>query len=349
VCEDAAFTTIAGTRDRVQWMMQRWEEMRLITDETLWERGIRLEWYDLADGLGDTYREPQCGAVAVAFHDGRDAASTAASVTSALLLANHGEPTGLLCEPGHTFAGDAQAVSPGPAPLDPNQLRRAHTHLPSVTKRSGSRAALLDTGDVASNTSDIVDLTSGRLNTNVTTADPHGHGSAVAEAIRFVCPHADLKPIQVLGAGGTGTSFAIYQGLVAALWDGQGCDVVNASLGVDATKKCGTSLGATFNYLMTLRHSQKSQYRYPALVVAAGNDRTSLRAPATADGANVVKAIDFNGNVAPYCSNLTVPAGVVMHSAPGGVKGDPLGHYASGAEVYGTSFAAGFVSGALLT
>ena len=72
MCEETAeFTTIAGPRERVEWLMAHWEGLRLPTDEPLYERGIRLRWYDLAE-LGDAYREPDCGAVAVALHPSGD-------------------------------------------------------------------------------------------------------------------------------------------------------------------------------------------------------------------------------------------------------------------------------------
>jgi hypothetical protein len=57
--------------------------------------------------------------------------------------------------------------------------------------------------------------------------------------------------------------------------------------------------------------------RSPRLVAAAGNDLTSLEAPATADGATVVTALDLKGRPAPYCAQLKLPTGVVAEQAPG--------------------------------
>jgi hypothetical protein len=343
MCEETAeFTTIAGPRERVEWLMAHWEGLRLPTDEPLYERGIRLRWYDLAE-LGDAYRERDCGAVAVALHPSGEAVRTAASITAALDLAGEFR---LRCEPGHTFAG-AAGPGGGGARLDPQQVARARPLVPALPKRTGSRVAVLDTGvDSAPNA--LVDVTKGWPVGGQPVADPHGHGSAVTQAIRAVTPHADVVPIRVLDATNKGSSQAIYQGLIAALWDAQGCDVVNASFGVDATASCGTALGHTFRYLMTLRQQSRHLGQPPALVVAAGNNRTSLRSPATADGAYVVPATDLTGAKATYCRNLVLGAGIRSYPAPGGEKADPLGTYGTGGGIYGTSFAAGFVSGALL-
>jgi hypothetical protein len=344
MCEETAgFTTIAGPRERVQWLMEHWEDLPLSTGERWWEREIRLRWYDLAPELGPAYEDPECGAVAVALHPAGEAARSAASITAALDLAGEYR---LRCEPGHTYAGSAGGGHGG-AQLDPYQLRRALPLVPAPPKRSGRRVAVLDTGvDSAPNA--LVDVTNGWPIGGQPVSDPHGHGSAVTQAIRAVSPHADVVPIRVLDAANKGTSQAIYQGLIAALWDGQGCDVVNASFGVDATASCGTALGHTFQYLMTLRRQSGHRGQPPALVVAAGNNRTSLRSPATADGAYVVPATDLSGAPATYCRSLVLGPGVTSYPAPGGEKADPLGKYGSGTGIYGTSFAAGFVSGALL-
>ncbi|HST66344.1 MAG TPA: S8/S53 family peptidase [Mycobacteriales bacterium] len=339
MCEETAeFSTITGPRDRVQWLMERWEELLLDTGQP----ELRVRWYDLAE-LGPEYAEPDCGAVAVALHPRGEATRTAASITAALDLAGEFR---LRCEPGHTFAGSAGGGGGG-AQLDPYQVQRALAFVPTPPRRAGSRVAVLDTGvDVAANA--LVDVTNGWPLGGQPVSDPHGHGSAVAQAIRAVTPHADVVPIRVLDASNKGTSQAIYQGLIAALWDGQGCDVVNASFGVDAATACGTALGQTFQYLLTLRRQSWHRSPPPALVVAAGNNRTSLRSPATAVGAYVVPAVDLNGAEATYCKQLTLGPGVQSYPAPGGEKADPLGTYYSGTEIYGTSFAAGFVSGALL-
>ena len=87
MCETTAvYTTIAGPRHRVQWMMEQWEDLSLITGQRLADRGIGIRWYDLAQMLPEhpEYRDPLCGAVAVAYHPTGDAARAAASISSAL-------------------------------------------------------------------------------------------------------------------------------------------------------------------------------------------------------------------------------------------------------------------------
>jgi hypothetical protein len=346
MCDDSAeFTTITGTRQRVDWMMQQWEDLTLLTGERLWERGIRIRWYDLGD-LGPEYRAPDCAAVAVALH-GHGAARAAASISSALLLAAGGEPSGLTCEPGHYFTGDARSGGAGGAILDYAQLDRAAAGVPPMRRQRGSRVALIDTGDAASDQVPV-DLTSGWTIAGQAGSDPHGHGSAVAAAIRTMAPDAQISPIQVLDDHCVGTSHAVYQGLIVALWAEEAYDVVNASLSVEAKTTCGTSLGSTFQHLMAMRAAGVNLATPPRLVVAAGNNVRDLRVPASVDGALVVVATDFAGETAPYCRDLDLPKGADAVRAPGGVAGDPLGHYVNGNEIYGTSFAAGLITGALL-
>ena len=83
-------------------------------------------------------------------------------------------------------------------------------------------------------------------------------------------------------------------------------------------------------------------------MVAAGNNRTSLRSPATADGAYVVPATDLTGAKATYCMNLVL--GPASGATPRPVARRPTrsARTAPVPGIYGTSFAAGFVSGALL-
>jgi hypothetical protein len=351
--EDADFTTITGPREQVEWLMDVWEkELTFSTGEHLWERGIRLRWDDLGDGdpaLGRSH----CPAVAQADHPGLPGAQVAAQLTALVLTASKGRGAGLLCEAGHMFTGDSVGPAGVPAArptplLDPAQVARALAHRPGLPRLPGSRVALLDTG-VAAAPDPMTDFTGTRPVWNLPPTDPHGHGTAVAEAVRAACPHAAVSPIRVLDATSRGTSLAIYQGLVTALWDAQGFTVVNASFGVDARTTCGTALGATFHYLMDLRHVTPSAAAVPVLVVAAGNNRSHLRSPADVVGARVVTATDLAGAPAAYCASLTLPSGTLSTAAPGGVRGDPLGHYPNFTEIYGTSFAAGFVSGWLLT
>jgi hypothetical protein len=103
--------------------------------------------------------------------------------------------------------------------LDSTAVTAALPHVPTLAKGSitGSRVALLDTGD-ANSRNTTTDVTRGVVSTGVTAADPHGHWTAVAEAIAAVTPHADVHTVQVLDASGTGASANMYQGLVLALW-----------------------------------------------------------------------------------------------------------------------------------
>ena len=332
------FSTAAGSRDSVRWFLENWEQLGL---RTLGVTGVAFD--DLASHDGHYEGAP---GLAVIFHEPGQGARIVAHLTATTLVEQRLPPGApLLFEAGHYYraasAGGPAALGPL---LDPQQVTRALAVLPSVPQANGARVALLDTGN-SNSPNPVVDLTGPVLQYAAPTPDPHGHGTAVAEAVRAVAPYASIDVVRVLDATCSGTSVSVYQGLIVALWDPVGYDVVNASLGVDAQTACGTSLGATFNFLMTLRGVAAGG---PRLVAAAGNHRTTLRAPATVSGATVVTATDFGGATAPYCRNLQLGTGVNAVAAPGGTAADPLGTYRSGQRIYGTSFAAGFVTGAML-
>lgn len=350
MCEsDADYTTIVGPGPAVREFSESWQNLHLpVSKKTLGDMHVSVDLP--SQEFESEFPREQVAALAVAWHEPGDGPRIA-GLLNAQFRSEIGSPmSSLFCEAGHSFGGDTAGPAGGGGGggglLDPAQVARARQHV--KTSSAGwpgpAKIALLDTGDAGSS-NQMRDLTQPWAPRPVAATDPHGHGTAVGEAIREMAPSADIHAMQVLDASARGTSISVYLGLITALWDAAGFRLVNASLGVDANQQCGTSLAATFTYLMQLRAAAGGNP--PRLVVAAGNNRSTLRAPATADGATVVKALDLNGAAAAYCSSLTIPTGISVEEGPGGTSADPLGHYANGDPIWGTSFAAGFISGAI--
>jgi hypothetical protein len=340
---DADYTTVVGPRGDVRWFLE------FVSTFAIGPAIEAIEFDDLAR-LGHPYDDDEVGAVGVLRHAPWESARVASSLNAEFRGGHrHSRVSRLIAEPGQDFVAATVASGGGGGTsslLDPQQVTRALALVPSLPRAAGRRVALLDTGDSAS-TNAMIDVTGGLVQTGLTSVDPHGHGTAVAEAIRSVARRADIHPIRVLGPQAVGSTAMIYQGLIVALWDAAGFDVVNASFSVTAASACSKGLASTFDHLMRLRagHSQSSPP--PTLVAAAGNNQVALQAPATALGAKVVTAVDLAGAPTPYVAGLRAGNGVTMIAAPGATKADPLGTYRNGDPIYGTSFAAGFVSGAL--
>jgi hypothetical protein len=347
MCEtDADFTTIAGPEEAVYYLEREWAEIRLTGDS---ERAMFLADLGVHIDFPHVDRPPDAPALAIARHRHGDGPRIAGLLNGYFRTeGDRSRMAGLISEPGHFYTSAGPARGGGVGSLDPAAVGRARPFVPLIGGgRSSSRVALLDTGDARASNS-MRDVTEDPWSRVGPAADPHGHGTAVADAIREIAPNAEVHPIRVLDSYNQGTSASVYLGLIIALWDASGFDVVNASLSVEASSSCGTSLAATFTYLMQLRATWSGP-PMPRLVVAAANNRATLGAPATAAGATVVTGLDLTGAVAPYSSALVgnLPPGVVFLAAPGGTDTDPLGRYANGDPIYGNSFAAGFVSGAL--
>jgi len=127
-------------------------------------------------------------------------------------------------------------------------------------------------------------------------------------------------------------------------------DVVNASLETATSGSCETSLGRSLNYLLSMCRAH-SGHRLPVLVAAAGNDPNApSRYPAILPGAVVAVALDASGNRASF--NTPPRGGATVQEAFGGTQTDPLGDITRPGEpqedLWGTSFAAGIVTGAYL-
>lgn len=208
---------------------------------------------------------------------------------------------------------------------------RALHRAPSVT------VAVLDTGVEASHPSLSARLVPG-YNALSPTLPPEdiadgtgnhalGHGTMVAGVILQVAPQAQILPVRVLNADGTGSVFNVVRGLRWAV--AHGANVINLSFGTPTASR-------------TLESAIQDARKAGIVVVAsAGNaGKEQKDYPAGFSDALAVAAVDASDHKTPY-SNY---GSHVSLSAPGtGITSTYVG--GGFATWSGTSFAAPFVSG----
>jgi cell wall-associated protease len=217
---------------------------------------------------------------------------------------------------------------------------------------AGRRIAVVDTGVTPG--PDLPNVAPGwNFVANSTDAhDDSGHGTHVAGTIAQatnngigvagVAGQATIVPVKVLDANGDGNDTNIIAGINWAV--AQRVDVINLSLGGD---RDGGTCNAVAN---AVAHNV-------TVVVASGNDGSSVNYPAACPGAIAVGATTIDGSVAPYSNRgpqltLTAPGGNMTTDLNGdGVKDGILqwsvfdntpGYYLES----GTSMAAPHVAGA---
>ncbi len=163
------------------------------------------------------------------------------------------------------------------------------------------------------------------------------HGTAVAsliagraDGVLGVAPAADVLSVRVMNPDGTGDTFTLAQGIVAAV--DAGARVLNLSLG---------SFGDDFLLADAVRYAQSQG---AVLVAATGNGAVNVvQYPAAYEGVLAVTAVDGEGrhlyvaNSGPEVSLAAPGVGVSAAGAEGGVT-----------QFSGTSAATPFVSGALV-
>ncbi|MBB0233100.1 S8 family serine peptidase, partial [Streptomyces calidiresistens] len=160
----------------------------------------------------------------------------------------------------------------------------------------GVTVAILDTGIDATHP-DLADRVVKQVNftDSPEIGDLFGHGTHVGSTVAGtgaasdglytgVAPGADLLDVKVLGGSGTGVESGVIAGMEWAVE--QGADIVNMSLGERVTDQ----IHAWEEALERLSAQSDTLF-----VVAAGNEgpfTASLRAPATAEAALTVGALD---------------------------------------------------------
>ncbi|MEV5107968.1 S8/S53 family peptidase [Streptomyces massasporeus] len=355
MCEDTAgYSTVVGPRWQIDWLIENWQELR--TPERLSiERPSIVEFREAEREVTDRFGG-ESPAIAVAYHHSGLGIPATAQLQAELMIAPGGRlpfpyypyPEGfqLLWEPGYQFHSANQGDGSIPDnPFDAAELDRLVQSAPTVPtgrQASGHRVAVLDTG-VRGASHDMLDFikcdNAGIRRTPA--ADPHGHGTAVATVIKSVQGNAEIHPVRVLNEKNKGQSYEVLAGLMYALWSGQ-YDLINASLTTDLSGPCATSVGRSVDYI--LRYCS-AMANLPVLVAAAGNfgSKGALCGyPARLPQAVVALAQDHTGQRAPY--NCTPLNGAITEEAYGGSETRPLGH----PSLWGTSFAAGAISGAYL-
>lgn len=212
---------------------------------------------------------------------------------------------------------------------------------------TGSRVAVVDSGDILGKPQ-MSDFTGG-LAGYMPAEDLVGHGTAVAEVIRQISPHADVSALRVVNAQ-RGTSYELLCAMTYALWSGM-FDVVNVSLSTQASNTCMSVLGGSLDMILDICRSNGAQL--PQIVAAAGNITTGQEFgyPASLPGCTVVKAWDFKGELTSY--NVPVPPTHQPVHATGGDAVHAFGTIIDGTgktePMYGTSFAAAVATALLVS
>ena len=188
-------------------------------------------------------------------------------------------------------------------------------------------------------------------------ADDHGHGTAVAEVIGDLCPSAQFIICKVADDTGRASEWDTLSALGV---DAQ-AEIINISLafGLDdiLCPNCGresrSSRSAVFENLL---HELNDDPDGPLIVAAAGNGSLSeLSFPARFDNVIAIESINKAKELSRFTNRSTIDHAGDTHKnvfvLPGGeedTNANPteyVGTSTSGAQYYGTSFAAAYASG----
>ena len=191
--------------------------------------------------------------------------------------------------------------------------------------------------------------------------DDNGHGTAVTEIIRDLCPSAEFVIYKVADSTGRASEFDT----MAALGVDNDVDIANISLafGLDDTNcpHCGresrSSRSAVFeNFISQLSGEDDPNSAAPLIIAAAGNgSKTELSFPARFDNVLAIESINKAGQLSHFTNRANLNHEGKNHAnvfvLPGGDKpagGAPteyVGTSKAGKQYYGTSFAAAYASG----
>ena len=239
----------------------------------------------------------------------------------------------------------------------------------AITKGSGSRVAVLDTGIDASiiTPNSFRDLVGDPP--SLTEVDGNGHGTAMAKIIKDVAPDAEIHVIRV-AEDDTATLWEIIAGITTAVFEAQ-THLINLSLGFKELgldcSECGAS-GTTRSkvfedLLLALDATQPGPNPppRPVLIAAAGNDSSdALDHPAAFDAVLAVGSVCKTSGTykrSPF-SNYTTGRKDSHVLLPGGddtldSSGIPSEYVGTGSDAgittycYGTSAATAYATGLL--
>jgi hypothetical protein len=364
MCTDQSdYSTICGPRSLVVTLRDVWP--RLAATARFGLSAYPPELIDLGtltdEELAQKFRAPDSPAVAVVKHTSGVGLPFTTQLQVELMVGSHergmSAMPGLVCEPGYQFYG-AQPGRGGQFQFAAGKLAQLTGSVPAIyNKAAGFKVALLDSGldpaSVPTNSQgnqmvDFVDSLLYGVRGPGPTADPHGHGTAMAQIIDALQPQADIHPIRVLNDSNTAESHEVLAGLQYALFLGQ-FDCVLASLSSPAATICATSLGRSVEWMVEYCRNQAKVL--PPIIAAAGNSNSNPSGyPAKVPDAVVALAVDGYGNDVNY--NSTPPPNATILRAYGGDNTDALGDIVhidgTTTRFYGTSMAAAAIAGAYL-
>ncbi|MGQ4386581.1 S8 family peptidase [Streptomyces sp. SAS_270] len=382
----AAYSTVVGPWSAMMNLMEVWDRLETPRRFAI-SRPDPVQFWRISPDSERLFSNPKVPNIAVVHHEERMGIHITAALQAELTAGNPQRDIllpQLMWEPGYLFttAGSGSQLpgedTPPPEPhgwrdaldswrrrvgrridvFDPEKLRQLIESIPDIPperRAKGSRVAVLDTGMLDENAAMVDFLGCDQKDPATTTADDgHGHGTAVAHAIKAVNEGADIHPIRVLNEKCKGHSYEVLAGMIWAVFSGK-YDLINASLSSPVSGSCDSALGRSIDYL--LAYGRHMWGRVPVLVAAAGNVKNEPSGyPARLHGAVVALALDKNAQQAGY--NSTPPPGSFSVTAYGGGASDPLGDLSrlqikngptgADAKIWGTSFAAAAVSGAYL-
>lgn len=160
------------------------------------------------------------------------------------------------------------------------------------------------------------------------TDEAHGHGTHVAGIVHLVAPEAQIMPLRVLDADGTGNIFVITEAILYAVENG--ATVINLSLGMDVRSE-----------LMKDILDDLYEHGQAVVVAAAGNLSSQVEQyPAALDEAIGVASVGNQDRMSDFSNygtwiEVTAPGESIFSAMP------PGGY----AWWSGTSMAAPFVAG----
>jgi subtilisin family serine protease len=228
--------------------------------------------------------------------------------------------------------GGAPGSGPANDPLFPRQWALDQVNAPEAWARgatgAGTTVAVVDTGvdlrhpDLSSKLVAGYDFVAGTGDCPPGPQDENGHGTHVAGTaaavtnngigVAGVAPDAQIMPVRVLDADGSGASEDVAAGIVWAA--DHGAEVINLSLGELPIVGQLEPLNEEIEAAVTHAWDQGS-----LVVAAAGNESFPLCSyPSFADHALCVAATDSRG-LPTYYSNFPVNRTMLAFRAPGGV------------------------------
>ena len=231
---------------------------------------------------------------------------------------------------------------------------------PNAAAGAVKKVLVLDTGlDPASQSTVISEFNFVDEARKNDASDDNGHGTAVTEIIRDLCPSAEFIVYKVADATGRASEFDTMRALAVD----NDADIANISLafGLDDTNCpiCGresrASRSAVFeNFIGQLAGVDASG---PLIVAAAGNAaKTELSFPARFDNVIAIESINKAGQLSQFTNRANKNHFGMNHAnvfvlpggdKPAGVKAptEYVGTANGGQQYYGTSFAAAYATG----